>query len=496
MGLLARMVESRGVAEDYARWEKASGMGAKTKSGVVINDQTALTISTVFACHRTISEDCAKLPLKLFRRGSDGGRQEASERSLYRVLHSIANPEMTAMECRETLMGHVLARGNAWGWPERNGAGEVMALWPLNPTRMQVLRVIATGTLWYAYTLPSGEVRKLRHDQVMHLRGLAFDGVMGYSPLTLARESMGLAAAIDRHAASFFGNGAWPGVVLIHPGELGEEGLTNLRNSWNEAHQGLERGHAVAVLEEDMKLETLGFNAAEAQLIEAGVFRIGDLCRWWRMPPHKVGELSRATFSNIEHQSLEYVGDTLQPWLTRFEQRAGLSLLTSLDRERGYYCEHNVAAILRADAAARSAYYKAMREMGVFSVDDIRALENENPIGGPEGNERVRPANMVPLGTPAPSPATPAATRDAFAPLIAGAWRRGLRRLAEAGEAADRREAAAEYAMTQLEPVVEAWRAVGGRPTDLATQVSRWWEAGAVNVEAAVAIATEVTLGG
>lgn len=413
--------ERRDAAGDWDAMLARVLSSLRSSAGVPVTPTSAMKLATYYACVRVLAEDEAKLPLHLLRR-LERGKERAVDDRRYGLLHDSPNPEMTAFELRETVMAHAVGRGNGYVYLGRDASGQVAELWPLRPDRIwareEVLQAGTTGertVRWWDYQLPSGEVRALLLDQVLHLRGLGFDGRSGYSPAELGKETIGLALAAERYGAQFFDLDATPRVVLKHPGRFKtEKAAQNVRESFEKRLRGLERSTLLAILEEGMALETIGLDNEKAQLLGLRELQVVDVCRWFRMPPHKVAHLANATFSNIEHQSLEYLTDTLLPWLERFEQRVGLSLLTPAERSELFW-EHDTAGILRADFVTRMNGYRVGREIGLFSTNDLLEMENRNPIG-PEGEYRHMPANWISLGPGVPQPsASPPATRSAAA---------------------------------------------------------------------------------
>jgi HK97 family phage portal protein len=350
----------------------------------------SLQASAVFACVRVLSETVASLPLVLYRR-LERGKARATDHPLYELLHDLPNPEMTAFELRETLMAHAALWGNAFCEIEFDNAGRVRGLWPLRTDMMRVIR--RAGRLWYVYKLPTGTDVELPFERVMHLRGLSTDGVVGYSPIDLARQSVGLALGTEEFGARFFGNGATTGTIYEHPGKLSQEAYDRLKDSIEKRHQGLERAHRIMILEEGMKASQVGIPPDNAQFLETRKFQVEEIARWYRMPLHKIQSLDRSTFSNIEHQSIEFVTDTIQPWCVRWEQCITRDLLTEREREE-YFAEHLVDALLRGDTLSRYQAYAVARQNGWLSANDIREKENMNPVEG--GDVYLVPLNMIP----------------------------------------------------------------------------------------------------
>lgn len=373
--------------------------GYRSAAGVTVTPLSAMRSSAVFACIRVLSETVAMLPGVTYRRVGQG-RERATEHKLWPVFHDQANPELTAFEWRELAMHHLLMHGNHYSEIEMNRRGEIIALWPLNPIQMEVRRD-RVGGLLYHYTLPDGRTTDFPAFQIMHIRGPSPDGINGYSVIGLARQAIGLGMATEEFGSRFFSNGARPGVVLEHPGHLENDAFQRLRSSWNESYQGLSNAQRVAILEEGMKLQTLGVPPEDAQFLETRQFQVIDISRFFRVPLHKINELKFATFSNIEHQGIEFVTDSVGPWLVRIEQAIRRDLIGPLERQ-SIFVEFNVAGLLRGDLQSRYQSYATARNWGWMSVNDVRRLENMNEI--PEGDVYLEPLNMKDAGGPAPAP--------------------------------------------------------------------------------------------
>ena len=343
-----------------------------------------MQMTAVYSCIRILSEAVAGLPLGLYRYNDSGGKEKALQHPLYRLLHDEPNPEMTSFAFRETLMGHLLLWGNAYAQIIRNARGEVFALYPLMPNKMTVDRD-GYGRLYYLYqrttddapTLGSGQQVYLRPEDVLHIPGLGFDGLVGYSPIAMAKNAVGLAIATEEYGAKFFANGAAPGGVLEHPGVVKDP--ARVRESWNSVYQGSSNAHRVAVLEEGMKYTPIGISPEQAQFLETRKFQINEIARIFRVPPHMVGDLEKSSFSNIEQQSLEFVKYTLDPWVVRWEQ-AMCRVLLSDSEKTNYFIKFNVDGLLRGDYASRMNGYATARQNGWMSANDIRELENLDRI--------------------------------------------------------------------------------------------------------------------
>lgn len=394
MGFLVKLFERRAYPGANLEWDRYFGVGATSYAGVTVTPESALTFSAYFACIRVIAESVASLPLLVYRRRADGGKERATQHPTYRLLKERPNPEMTSFEFRETLISHTAGWGNGYAEIEWNNAGAPTALWPLNPARMEVTRT--AGELRYLYRLPDGTTANLPAWRVHHLRGMSSNGIVGYSIAHLAMQSIGLGLGTEEYGARFFGNGARPGVVLKHPGRLSTEAHKRLQDSWKADHQGLSNAHRTKILEEGMGIEAIGIPPEEAQFLETRKLQVVEVARWFRMPPHMIGDLEKATFSNIEHQSIDFVVHTLRPWLVRSEQRLHEDFFSEDERD-AYFVEYLVDGLLRGDTPSRYSAYAVGRQNGWLSANDIRGFENMNPIEG--GDEYLVPLNMVPAGS-------------------------------------------------------------------------------------------------
>ena len=361
----------------------------RTTSGKPVNERTAMQTTAVYACVRILAEAVASLPLHVYEYQDNGGKKLVHDHPLYYLLHDEPNPEMTSFVFRETLMSHLLIWGNAYAQIIRDGAGRVLGLYPLLPDKMEVQRD-DKGNIYYVYSRNSDENPmfkeygniKLKAEDVLHIPGLGFDGLIGYSPIAMAKNAVGMTLACEEYGASFFANGANPGGVLEHPGVLKDP--SKVRESWNSVYRGVSNAHKIAVLEEGMKYQQIGIPPEEAQFLETRKFQINEIARLYRIPPHMVGDLDKSSFSNIEQQSLEFVKYTLDPWVIRWEQSLQRSLL--LPGEKGnYFIKLNVDGLLRGDYQSRMNGYAVGRQNGWFSANDIREMENMNPIPDEEG---------------------------------------------------------------------------------------------------------------
>ena len=370
-------------------------------AGKNVNERSAMQMTAVYSCVRILAEAVAGLPLHLYRYKDDGGKEKALDHTLYNLLHDEPNKEMSSFIFRETLMTHLLLWGNAYAQIIRNGKGEVIALYPLMPNKMTVDRD-ENGEIYYAYNRSSDEAIKesgtvyLTSRDVLHIPGLGFDGLVGYSPIAMAKNAIGLAIAAEEYGSKFYANGAAPSGVLEHPGTIKDP--ARLRENWNSTFGGSANSGKVAVLEEGMKYTPISISPEQAQFLETRKFQINEIARIFRVPPHMVGDLEKSSFSNIEQQSLEFVKYTLDPWVIRWEQSLSRSLLTP-DEKKKYFFKFNLEGLLRGDYASRMSGYATARQNGWMSANDIRELENLDKIPSELGGDLyLINGNMLPLG--------------------------------------------------------------------------------------------------
>ena len=365
-----------------------------TTSGKAVNERTAMQTSAVYACVRILAESVAGLPLHVYERTANGSKSTKPSHPLYRLLHDEPNREMTSFVFRETLMSHLLLWGNAYAQIIRDGRGFPIALYPLLPDRMAVDRN-ESGELVYTYQSDKGQV-KLRRENVLHIPGLGFDGLIGYSPIAMAKNAVGLALATEDYGAAFFANGANPGGVLEHPGVIKPEQADRLRESWQSQFGGA-NAHKVAVLEEGLKFHQMSIPPEQAQFLETRKFQINEIARIFRVPPHMVGDLEKSSFSNIEQQSLEFVKYTLDPWVVRWEQSLQQALLLPSEKAT-IFIKFNLDGLLRGDYQSRMQGYSTGIQNGFMSVNDVRGLEDMNLLTAEEGGDlHFVNGNMVKL---------------------------------------------------------------------------------------------------
>ena len=390
MSILTGLFRSRDKPQNRTAGSSYSFFMGSSTAGKPVTERSAMQMTAVYSCVRILSEAVAGLPLHLYRYKEDGGKEKALDHPLYHLLHDEPNPEMSSFVFRETLMTHLLLWGNAYAQVIRNGKGEVMALYPLMPNRMTVDRD-GRGQLYYKYTTSAddaptmqGNAAYLGPSDVLHIPGLGFDGLVGYSPIAMAKNAIGMAIACEEYGAKFFANGATPGGILEHPGTVKDP--QRVRDSWNSAFGGSSNANKVAVLEEGMKYTPISISPEQAQFLETRKFQIDEIARIFRVPPHMVGDLEKSSFSNIEQQSLEFVKYTLEPWIVRWEQAINRALLSEKEKE-SYFVKFNVDGLLRGDYESRMNGYATARQNGWMSANDIRELENLDRIPAELGGD-------------------------------------------------------------------------------------------------------------
>ena len=390
MGIFTGIFKSRDKPANRTAGSAYSFFLGNSTSGKRVNERSAMQMTAVYSCVRILSEAVASLPLHFYEYSGDGSKVKATNHPLYFLLHDEPNLEMSSYTFREVLMTHLLLWGNAYAQIIRNGKGEVIALYPLMPDRMNVDRD-EKGQLYYEYrvsnedapTMKNGTV-KLSSSDVLHIPGLGFDGLVGYSPIAMAKNAIGMAIACEEYGAKFFANGAAPSGVLEHPGTLKDP--SKVRDSWTQTFGGSSNANKVAVLEEGMKYTPISISPEQAQFLETRKFQINEIARIFRVPPHMVGDLEKSNFSNIEQQSLEFVKYTLDPWVARWEQAMVRSLLSAEEKKK-YFIKFNVDGLLRGDYQSRMNGYAVARQNGWMSANDIRELENLDKIPAELGGD-------------------------------------------------------------------------------------------------------------
>lgn len=410
MGILSRLRQQRAVKQTAGNvanptWIPDAWL-RESPSGIVVTDEAALGCSTVFACARAKAEDTAARPLVVYER-LERGRRKATEHPVYPLLHDAPNRVMTAMTFREAISTHIDIVGRAIAWIQYSQAFRVKALWLLRPDRVRILFDEQQGRIRY-FVRDAKASREVEFEdwEILHFPGLGFDGVHSFSPVRMQMNAIGLALATEEHGGRLFGNGVRPGGVFKHPKGLSEEAYKRLMVQLAEGYEGLRRSGKSLILEEGLDWQTVSVPNDEAQFLETRKFQVAEIARWYRMPLHKVQDLDRATFSNIEHQSIGYVTDCILPHATRMEQEYNRKLFSPEQTGR-FYVEHNLDALLRGDSKTRNEALEIRRRNGVLSANEWRELENQMPLDGDQGDTYIVPANMIDLERVGQMPVAP-----------------------------------------------------------------------------------------
>ena len=448
---LFKKKEDRATLRTPTSWLFGALGGSKVASGVVVNESTALQYSAVYAAIRLLSESVASLPLHTYER-LDVGKQRAYGHPVAGLLSTSVNPQLSSYGFRETMMGHVLTYGNGYAEIVRDGSGNPVQLLPITPDRVRVEQD-TDGSVTYIVD----ESVHLSQVDMFHIAGLGFDGLVGYSPITLAKQSIGLGLGSEQFGGSFFGNSARPAGVLTHPNRLSKEAKENLRDSWRSTYAGADNAGRTAILEEGVQFSSIGLSNEDAQYLETRQFQVVEIARWYGVPPHMIASLDNATFSNIEHQGIEFVTYSLRPWLVRWEQEIRRKLFLT----ESFFSEFQVDGLLRGDTKTRYDGYRIARETGWLSVNEIRSLENLNPVEG--GSTYIQPLNMGTVAAEAEEEGEldDDEARDWAIPLLEDAFFRA-KRLQENGERQAKRRKGDHYdewrtgwVLNELPPLVE-----------------------------------------
>jgi len=383
---------------DPIYWDNLfSRIGFKSNSNQNVTPDSALQSSAVYACVRVIAETMASLPLMLYKRKGDA-KEIADTHEIYYILHEMPNPDQTSFEFFEMMVGHLCLRGNSYAFVERTNGGQINAIYPLNPAKMTVYR--NQDRIIYEYTHDDGKREIMPVEMVWHMRGLSSDGLLGLSPISLAREAIGLGLATQEYAARFYSNFAMPGGVLEYPGSLKEDQITALKKAWDEAHTGANL-YRTAILQGGLSWKAVGMTNTDQQYIESRNLQTAEIARIFRVPLFMVGgagtQDKSTTYASAEQQKISFATDTVRPWCTRIEQSISRCLLTAKERKK-YYAEFKLEGLLRGDLQSRYTAYATARQWGWLCVNDIRRLENLDPID--EGEEYLRPLNMTDAANP------------------------------------------------------------------------------------------------
>lgn len=390
----------------------------RSGTGLTVSEQTALRFSAVYACVRIISEAVGSLPLHVYRESTSGEKKRQKNRREDALLHDEPNPQMSAMVWRETQTGHLALWGNAYGIISFNRANKVDSIWPLLPNLTRPIRD-ENGLRYETTDTADHRARIYPADEILHLPLFSFNGLSGLSPIRLHREAVALGLATEMYGAKFFSNSSVPKGVIEVPHAMSDTAWNRLKNNWDRIHQGIENASRTAILEEGAKWQSISMPNEDAQFLETRKYQVSEVARIYRIAPHLIGDLEKATFSNIEHQSLEFVIHCLRPYLVRWEQEINRKIL----RGTGLIAEHNVEGLLRGDFKTRMDGYAVGRQWGWLKANTICALENLPFLPKDEGETYLQPLNMIasnearptakPKDTPAEPPANPPASSPA-----------------------------------------------------------------------------------
>lgn len=421
--LMKRLGYQRSTTSNPGQWliDWALG-GSESSTGVKVTAAKALEYTPFWAAVRVISGTLAALPFKTYRYLDGGGKELAPKHRVYQLLHNAPNEYMSAVKFLESRQAHVLCYGNGYAEIQRDGSGRPIALWPLLPDKTE-RKLDAEGTPYYEVRIgESNTTVKLLDENVLHIMGLGFDGYTGYDVVSYHKEAIGYGIGVKEYGARFFGNGANPGGVLEHPGQLSKDAQKRIGESWEKNHQGLSQAHRLQILEEGMKWRETGVDPQKAQALEVQKWTVDDCARIFQVPPHKIGSMEYSKYNNVEQLNLDFYCTTMLYWFRTWEQEVNRKLFMPSEQGR-FFCEILADAMLRGNVESRAQFYAAGRQWGFLSINDIRGKENMNPIG-PDGDIYLDPLNMVPAGSPNPKAQQDSAIRAAHRDLLASQFHR------------------------------------------------------------------------
>ena len=414
--------ERRATLKHTQHFMNNGATSGRTSAGVSVSNQSAFQYSAIYAAIRVLAESVASLPLLTYERLPGGGKRRAENAPQSDMLHHAPSSEQTAFTMIETVMAHVLSWGNGYCELVRDGSGTVREMYPIRPDRVRVVRL--DGQLVYVYSTDANGDVVLPYQNVLHIAGLGFDGLQGYSPIHLARTAIGLGRAAEEFGSAFFGNAARPSGVLSHPGHLTPEAMERLRESWSSMHAGPRSSGRVVIAEEGLSWQSIGIPPEDAQFLQTRRFQIEEIARVYRVSPLHLQDMSRATYSNFEQAMLSFYIDTLRPWLIKWEQELKRKVF---GLQSPLFAEFQLDGLLRGDTVSRYNAYKVGREAGFLSVNEVRSLENLNPVEG--GDRYIEPLNYQAVGeAPQQDEGDPAPrSLDVFMPVMRDATARMMR---------------------------------------------------------------------
>ncbi|MCK4624082.1 MAG: phage portal protein [Phycisphaerae bacterium] len=402
----------RSTFKQPAQWLLDAFGATPTVSGESVSEESALKVAAVYALTCTIANAMKVLPLNVYKTRPGGGKDKQTNHNAQWLLHHEPNPEMTPSQFKGVMQVWASLYSSAYAIIQSKPGGGSIALWPVHPTSVVIHRRNDTGPLEYIVRLPDQSQMAVPFEQMIQIYGMSTDGVNGHSTIRQGREAIGAALAMEKFGAAFFGNNARPATILKHPQSVGDEGVAALRKSWQDMYGGAANAGKTAILEEGMDVVTIGTDPEKAQALETRVFIVQELARLFKVPPHKIAELSHATYTNIEHQAIEFYTDTVHPWCVTWEEELTRKLLSPDERRAGVYVKFGMNAILRADAKTRSEFYGKALTMGWMSPDEVRELEEMNPMPDGLGKEffmqgAMKTVAKIVEGKEAPAPVPP-----------------------------------------------------------------------------------------
>lgn len=400
MGILTNLVSQKGEYsfDDFTNDVKKRLYGGRNATGVNVNEETALRFITVFSCVRVLAEGVGSLPFFVYKKRRGGGKDKADDHPVYSLVHDLPNDEMTSQSWRETMTGHLATSGNCYSILTRNKRGQVEDIYPISWAECKPIRNSETRKIEY-HINDRGKSEVFPAERIFHAPGFGFDGIMGYSPIRMAAEAVGIGMASSEFTAHFYKNGMNIGSALEHPQALSDTAYARLQEWINEKGVGLGNSWKPLILEEGMKISRIPMPFVDAQFIETRKLNRDEICGLFRVPPHMVANLERSTNNNIEHQGIEFVMHTLMPYLTRIEQTANWKLFSPAEREAGYYVKFNVDGLLRGDYKSRQEGLAIQRQNGAINADEWREIEDRNPIEDGSGKIYYVNSAAVPLGS-------------------------------------------------------------------------------------------------
>lgn len=400
MGFLTRLVVKNQVSgytpDDF--FERYMGRigGFANHSGVSVNEESALRFITIYSCVRVLSEALASLPLVVYKSRPSGGADKGVDHPVFDLLYAEPNSEMNTSTWREQQMGNLVISGNSYSVITRNGRGQAIDVYPVPWEQCWPYRDPADWAIKYRVN-DRGKYEVFPSSEVFHIPGLGWDGILGYSPIRMAHESIGIGMAAAEFAARFYGQGMAAGGIVEHPTELSDPAYKRFKEDIEENWSGMKNAWKPIILEGGAKYSSISMPMKDAQFIETRKFSRDEICGLFRVPPHMIADLEKSTNNNIEQQSLEFVIYSLLPYVTKWENAINWKLFSQRDRKQGYYAKFNLSGLLRGDYLSRQQGLAVQRQNGIINANEWRDLEEMNPIDGPEGSAILVNGNMIPI---------------------------------------------------------------------------------------------------